>query len=95
MALDREMFVLRTMVHDLECLDYAVEVRVVDTWRYGVPQFRRRLVLVAIRDGVAFRWPKGIRASYCMECYRGFAQSRRGMAANRRSERMGRTMIDR
>jgi DNA (cytosine-5)-methyltransferase 1 len=60
MALDREMFVLRTMVHDLESLDYAVEVRVVDTWRYGVPQFRQRLVLVAIRDGVAFRWPKGI-----------------------------------
>ena len=48
------------MVHDLENLDYAVEVRVVDTWRYGVPQFRQRLVLVAIRDGVAFRWPKGI-----------------------------------
>jgi DNA (cytosine-5)-methyltransferase 1 len=29
----------------------------VDTWRYGVPQFRQRLILVALRDGVAFRWP--------------------------------------
>ena len=57
MALDREMFILRTMVHELESLGYAVEERVVDTWRYGVPQFRQRLILVALRDGVAFRWP--------------------------------------
>ena len=57
MALDREMFILRTMVHDLETLGYAVEERVVDTWRYGVPQFRQRLILVALRDRVAFRWP--------------------------------------
>ncbi len=57
MALDREMFILRTMVHELESLGYAVEERVVDTWRYGVPQFRQRLILVALRDRVAFRWP--------------------------------------
>jgi DNA (cytosine-5)-methyltransferase 1 len=57
MALDREMFILRTMVHDLENLGYAVEERVVDTSRYGVPQFRQRLILVALRDGRAFRWP--------------------------------------
>ena len=57
MALDREMFILRTMVHELESLGYAVEERLVDTWRYGVPQFRQRLILVALRDGVAFRWP--------------------------------------
>jgi DNA (cytosine-5)-methyltransferase 1 len=57
MALDREMFILRTMVHELEHLGYAVEERVVDTWRYGVPQFRQRLILVALRDRVEFRWP--------------------------------------
>jgi DNA (cytosine-5)-methyltransferase 1 len=57
MALDREMFILRTMVHELESLGYGVEERVVDTWRYGVPQFRQRLILVALRDGVGFRWP--------------------------------------
>ena len=28
MALDREMFILRTMVHELESLGYAVEERV-------------------------------------------------------------------
>ena len=58
MALDREMFILRTMVHELESLGYAVEERVVDTSRYGVPQFRQRLILVALRDGVGFRWPE-------------------------------------
>jgi DNA (cytosine-5)-methyltransferase 1 len=58
MALDREMFILRTMVHELEELGYAVEERVVDTWRYGVPQFRQRLILVALRDGTEFWWPE-------------------------------------
>ena len=55
MALDREMFILRTMVDDLETLGYAVEERVVDTSRYGVPQFRQRLILVALRDGIGFQ----------------------------------------
>ncbi|MFF5230681.1 DNA (cytosine-5-)-methyltransferase [Dactylosporangium sp. NPDC000521] len=57
MALDKEMFILRTMVHELESLGYAVEEKVVDTFRYGVPQFRQRLILVALRDGAAFDWP--------------------------------------
>ena len=58
MALDPEMFILRTMVHELESLGYAVEERVADAWRYGVPQFRQRLLLVALRDDVAFQWPE-------------------------------------
>ena len=45
-ALDKDMFILRTMVHELESLGYAVEERVVDTSQYGVPQFRQRLILV-------------------------------------------------
>ncbi|WP_007024508.1 DNA cytosine methyltransferase [Saccharomonospora iraqiensis] len=57
MALDREMFILRTMVEELEQLGYSVEERVVDAWRYRVPQFRQRLILVAMRDGLAFDWP--------------------------------------
>ncbi|WP_344571886.1 DNA cytosine methyltransferase [Winogradskya humida] len=57
MALDKEMFILRTMVHELESMGYSVEERAVDTWRYGVPQFRQRLILVALRDGTAFQWP--------------------------------------
>ena len=57
MALDKEMFILRAVVEELECLGYSVEEQVVDAWRHGVPQFRQRLILVALRDGVAFRWP--------------------------------------
>lgn len=57
MALDREIFILRTMVLELEQIGYAVEERIVDTWRYGVPQFRQRLILVALRDRGQFVWP--------------------------------------
>jgi DNA (cytosine-5)-methyltransferase 1 len=57
MALDREMFILRSVVFELESLGYAVQERVIDAWRFGVPQFRQRLILVAIRDGGPFVWP--------------------------------------
>lgn len=57
MALDKDMFILRTMVHELESIGYAVEERVVDTSIYGVPQFRQRLILVALRDKTMFTWP--------------------------------------
>jgi DNA (cytosine-5)-methyltransferase 1 len=57
MALDREMFILRSIVEELEQLGYAVEERVADSWRYGVPQFRQRLILVALKDGIRFDWP--------------------------------------
>lgn len=58
MALDRGMVILRTMVERLEALGYSVQERVVDTWRYGVPQFRQRLILVALADGIEFTWPE-------------------------------------
>ena len=58
MALDKEMFILRAIVHELETLGYAVKERVLDTWRYGVPQFRQRLILVALADGMDFEWPE-------------------------------------
>ena len=57
MALDREMFILRSMTEKLEQIGYSVSARVIDTWRYGVPQMRQRLLLVALRDGIAFTWP--------------------------------------
>lgn len=57
MALDREMFILRTMVHELENLGYAVREKVVEARRYGVPQHRQRLILVALADRVGFEWP--------------------------------------
>jgi DNA (cytosine-5)-methyltransferase 1 len=58
MALDKEMFILRAIVEDLESMGYTVDERVVETWRYGVPQFRQRLILVAMRDGAEFTWPE-------------------------------------
>lgn len=58
MALDREMFILRAMVYQLESMGYSVEERVIETWRYGVPQFRQRLILVALKDGLRFSWPR-------------------------------------
>jgi DNA (cytosine-5)-methyltransferase 1 len=60
MALDKDMFILRTMVHELESIGYAVEERVVDTSQYGVPQFRQRLILVALRGKKAFTWPEPV-----------------------------------
>lgn len=58
MALDRGMIILRAMVERLEALDYTVEERVVETWRYGVPQFRQRLILVAVAKNRPFEWPE-------------------------------------
>jgi len=57
MALDPEMFILRSMVEEYESLGYSVEHRVVDSWRYGVPQFRQRLIVVALAEGTQFTWP--------------------------------------
>lgn len=58
MALDPEMFILRSMVEEYESLGYSVEYRVVDSWRYGVPQFRQRLIIVALADNIKFTWPE-------------------------------------
>jgi len=60
MALDRGMVILRTMVERLESWGYSVEERVLDTRRFGVPQFRHRLILVALRDGTRFDWPQPV-----------------------------------
>ncbi|MFT4085013.1 MAG: DNA (cytosine-5-)-methyltransferase [Nocardioides sp.] len=57
MALDREMFILRSIVRRLEDWGYSVQERVIDTYKYGVPQFRQRLILVAVHGGLEFDWP--------------------------------------
>lgn len=67
MALDREMFILRSMVLELERLGYGVEVKVVDTWRYGVPQFRQRLILVAVENEGQFDWPPEVQTPVCLD----------------------------
>lgn len=58
MALDPEMFIFRSLVEELEQLGYSVYAKVIETWRYGVPQHRQRLIVVAFRDGIEFEWPE-------------------------------------
>lgn len=57
MALDHDMLILRTMVDELENLGYCVGERVLDAFRYEVPQFRQRFFLVALAKRRAFCWP--------------------------------------
>ena len=42
----------------LEAAGYRVEHRVLDAMWYGVPQFRKRVIIVATRSGARFRWPE-------------------------------------
>jgi len=48
---------IRTMIEELAEAGYQADARIVDAWRYGVPQHRQRLILVGLRDGAVFKWP--------------------------------------
>ncbi|MGP4113649.1 DNA (cytosine-5-)-methyltransferase [Streptomyces sp. 4N509B] len=56
MGLSDDFSVVRAMEHRLENLGYATQVRLVDAWKYGVPQHRKRLILLARRDVERFDW---------------------------------------
>ncbi|MER6626291.1 DNA cytosine methyltransferase, partial [Streptomyces sp. NPDC000931] len=56
MGLGDDFFVVRTIEQQLEELGYATQVSLVDAWRYGVPQHRKRLILLARNDVEDFRW---------------------------------------
>lgn len=58
MALTDDFRVIRTMVDALESAGYATKVHLAEAWRFGVPQHRKRLILLARRDGYAFTWPE-------------------------------------
>ncbi len=57
MGLGDDFRVIRIMVDLLEDAGYATKVRLADAWRFGVPQHRKRLILLARRDGHEFSWP--------------------------------------
>ncbi|PDP85567.1 DNA (cytosine-5-)-methyltransferase [Glycomyces fuscus] len=57
MALGDDFSVVRHIVHMLESEGYFTEVRLVDAWKYGVPQHRKRLILLARLDSDEFSWP--------------------------------------
>lgn len=61
MALGDDGLVVRTMTSLLEDAGYEVDYRLLDAWRYGVPQHRQRLILVAVRDGTGFEWPNEVK----------------------------------
>jgi DNA (cytosine-5)-methyltransferase 1 len=48
----------REFVDQLKALGYAVEWRVLCAADYGAPTIRRRLFLIARRDGLPIRWPE-------------------------------------
>jgi DNA (cytosine-5)-methyltransferase 1 len=49
--------VTRQVVKALENLRYDVFLRILQTWRFGVPQHRQRLILVGVERGLSFEWP--------------------------------------
>jgi DNA (cytosine-5)-methyltransferase 1 len=57
MAFGDDFAVVRAMVDELEDYGYYTEFRLVDAWRYGVPQHRKRLILLARSDVDKFLWP--------------------------------------
>lgn len=58
MALGDDMLVLRTLTTALEDLGYGVHSRLLDAWRFGVPQHRQRLILVGLANQLDFVWPQ-------------------------------------
>ncbi|MFB4317614.1 DNA cytosine methyltransferase [Actinomadura sp. 21ATH] len=57
MALGDDFRAVRHIVDELERVGYFTQVNLVDAWRYGVPQHRKRLIVLARRDGDKFPWP--------------------------------------
>ena len=57
MAFGDDFLVVRTIVDELENVGYHTQVRLVDAWKYGVPQHRKRLMILARRDIARFPWP--------------------------------------
>lgn len=58
MGLGDDFSVIRIIEAKLESLGYVTQVRLVDAWNYRVPQHRKRLILLARRDGGGFPWGK-------------------------------------
>jgi DNA (cytosine-5)-methyltransferase 1 len=55
---DRTGFTFRQFVGRLKALGYRVEHRVLDAADFGAPTHRRRLFLIARRDGQPIHWPE-------------------------------------
>jgi len=62
LGLADEFALLRLIAARLERVGYEVDFRLLEAWRFGVPQYRQRLILVGRRDGRPFEWPEGPRS---------------------------------
>ncbi|MET4098997.1 DNA (cytosine-5)-methyltransferase 1 [Agrococcus sp. UYP10] len=58
MAIGDDLVVVREIASLLEDSGYVVDYRLLDAWRHGVPQHRKRFILQARRDGVVPTWPR-------------------------------------
>ena len=58
MAFDRGMVIIRSVIAELESWGYSVDARILDASDFGVPQTRRRLFVIGLRDGVQPIWPE-------------------------------------
>lgn len=58
MALGDDLDIVRSIAVTLETTGYAVDYRLLDAWRFGVPQHRKRFILQARKDGIMPIWPK-------------------------------------
>ena len=54
----REGSILLEFLEELNSRGYQPHADVVEAWRYGVPQHRQRLFVIALRQGMKFEWPK-------------------------------------
>ncbi|MGD8195259.1 DNA cytosine methyltransferase [Herbiconiux sp. P18] len=57
MAIGDDLKVIRLIADKLEQAGYAVDYRLLDAWKFGVPQHRKRFILQARRDGKQPDWP--------------------------------------
>ncbi|KZE90520.1 Modification methylase AplI [Microbacterium sp. TNHR37B] len=57
MAIGDDLFVIRAIADILEGAGYVVDYRLLDAWRHGVPQHRKRFILQARNDGALPAWP--------------------------------------
>ena len=48
---------LTSLLSELEDRGFHTSVDVLESWRYGVPQLRKRLFVIGIKESVDFRWP--------------------------------------
>ena len=49
---------LTALLSELESRDYQTHVKVLESWHYRVPQLRKRLFVIGLREGSEFQWPE-------------------------------------